>query len=57
VLVVRDDGTGFDPQLPVGDEHFGLRGLRDLAAEHAAVLTVESAPGQGTTVRLEMRST
>jgi signal transduction histidine kinase len=54
MLEVRDDGTGFHPQVPVGDEHFGLRGLRDLAAEHGALVTVVSAPGQGTTVRLEV---
>jgi two-component system, NarL family, sensor kinase len=51
VLTVRDDGRGFDPaDVPVG--HVGLRLLADLAAEHGTDLTVESRPGEGTTVRL-----
>jgi two-component system, NarL family, sensor kinase len=36
--------------VPVG--HVGLRLLADLAEEHGADLTVDSAPGEGTTVRL-----
>jgi signal transduction histidine kinase len=54
VLEVQDDGVGFDPQASRDDDRFGLRGLRDLAAEHGAVLAVASAPGEGTTVRLEV---
>jgi signal transduction histidine kinase len=56
VLEVHDDGGGFDQQATVGDDHFGLRGLRDLAAEHGAELVVTSSPGQGTIVRLEVPS-
>ena len=51
VLTVRDDGRGFDPaDVPPG--HVGLRLLADLVEEHGSDLTVESAPGEGTTVRL-----
>jgi signal transduction histidine kinase len=53
-LTVTDDGRGFDPDLPPadGEEHFGLRLMRDLASDAGAELTVESSPGAGTTVRV-----
>lgn len=52
-LAVEDDGAGFDPAA-VPDGHFGLRGMRERAAQHGARLSVASAPGRGTriTVRL-----
>jgi signal transduction histidine kinase len=58
-LEVTDDGRGFvagDPEGPVGSGgggHFGLRMLADLAREAGAEFELESAPEQGTTVRLE----
>lgn len=54
VLEVVDDGHGFDPAAPQPETGFGLRGLRSLAADSGARLDVESAPGRGTTVRLEV---
>ena len=51
VLTVRDDGDGFDPST-VSEGHVGLRLLRDLAAEHGADLSIDSVPGEGSTVRL-----
>ena len=54
VLEVCDDGRGFDPGETVPDEHFGLRGLRDLIREVGGRLDVRSSPGAGTTVRLEV---
>jgi signal transduction histidine kinase len=55
-LVVSDDGVGFDPEQPPGEGHFGLRGLRTLIREMGATLEVISAPGNGTTVQLLVRS-
>jgi signal transduction histidine kinase len=52
VLTVADDGAGFDPST-VESGHVGLRLLRDLAASVDARCEVSSAPGRGTTVRLE----
>jgi signal transduction histidine kinase len=52
-LAVVDDGVGFDPRKPAREGHLGLRGLRDLITESGSTLTVESAPGAGTAVRLE----
>jgi signal transduction histidine kinase len=53
VLTVTDDGRGFVP----GDAragHVGLRLLEDVAASVGARLDVSSAPGEGTTVRMEL---
>jgi signal transduction histidine kinase len=52
-LSVTDDGHGFDPsaldgQLPAG--RLGLLGMRERAALAGGRLTIQSAPGQGTTV-------
>jgi PAS domain S-box-containing protein len=49
VLMVEDDGRGFDPS-GVGGAGFGLVGMRERAALVGASLEIESAPGQGTTV-------
>lgn len=53
-LEVSDDGVGFDAAQPVRGDHFGLRGLRDLAAEMGGSVQVTSSLGQGTTVRVEV---
>jgi signal transduction histidine kinase len=51
-LEVSDRGKGFVPELATGGR--GLASLRERAAGAGATLTVRSAPGQGTTVRLVM---
>jgi signal transduction histidine kinase len=50
-LQVEDDGRGFDPKA-ADDRGWGLQNLEDRAAAVGGVVTVTSAPGQGTTVRL-----
>jgi two-component system sensor histidine kinase UhpB len=50
VLVVEDNGRGFDPQqVPPAS---GIRGMRERALLVRARLELESAPGGGTAVRL-----
>ena len=50
-LIVEDNGRGFDPGTrPAG--HFGLIGLEERARNIGADLTVTSAPGRGSTVRV-----
>jgi signal transduction histidine kinase len=49
-LVVRDDGTGFDPET-VQLERYGLTGMRERAAMIGASVDVNSRPGGGTEVR------
>jgi signal transduction histidine kinase len=49
---VRDDGVGFDPALnPPG---FGLLGMRERLELVGGTLDVSSAPGRGTSVRVEL---
>jgi signal transduction histidine kinase len=53
VLEIGDDGSGFDPGAD-HPEHFGLESMRTRAAEIDARLTISSAPGAGTVVRVEL---
>ena len=52
VLVVEDDGIGFDRTDGAALSGFGLDGMRERAALIGAELQIESAPGKGTTVFL-----
>ncbi len=55
VLEVVDDGRGFDASAAAAPEgHFGLRNLDGLVRESGGRLEVESVPGDGTTVRMEV---
>ncbi len=52
-LRVEDDGCGFDAaEVERQTGHHGLRIMRERAADVGARLNLESAPGQGTRVRL-----
>jgi len=52
-LEVRDWGTGFDPES-VPDDRFGLEGIRQRAQLLGGELTVDSAPGKGSTVSVTL---
>lgn len=55
VLRVTDDGGGFDPHLTRrAGRHLGLVSMRDRASGVGGTLTVESAPGKGTTIEMEV---
>lgn len=54
MVMVEDDGVGFEPNRVRGGERFGLLGLRERAEGLDGTLTVESAPGAGTTVVMEV---
>lgn len=55
-VVIRDDGSGFTPGQEVGANqgHFGLVGMRERIERLEGTLRVDSAPGRGTTIRLEV---
>jgi two-component system sensor histidine kinase DegS len=57
-LIVRDTGRGFEPEaiIPRPGTGAGLPGMKERAKLAAAELTIESAIGEGTTVRLRMSS-
>ncbi len=48
---VQDDGRGFDPEVVPG---VGMTGMRERAQALGGELEVESAPGEGTLVRLRL---
>ncbi|MGW7291786.1 sensor histidine kinase [Streptomyces xiamenensis] len=52
ILTVTDDGRGFDPATVRGG--YGLPGIRTRAATLGGSCTVRSAPGQGSTVRVDL---
>lgn len=56
VAEVVDDGSGFDPEsaVPTTDAQLGLVGMRERAEYVQGRFTIESAPGRGTVVRIEL---
>jgi len=56
VLMVTDDGRGFDPaKLGPADAGLGLVNMRERAALAGGEFRLESSPGTGTTVSVELR--
>jgi signal transduction histidine kinase len=56
-LVVADDGVGFSVEEALARPergHFGLRLLSDQARDAGGTLQIDSSPGRGTRVRLEV---
>ncbi len=53
-VLVEDDGKGFVPGRAEGGERLGLIGMRERAEALGGTLTVESAPGEGTTIAVEV---
>ncbi len=49
-LVVHDNGVGFDPEQPSAKPGFGLHSMRERATAVGGSVSVQSAPGQGTTI-------
>jgi PAS domain S-box-containing protein len=52
--IVSDDGCGFDVEAtlrtPAARAHLGLHGMRERAALLGGTVTIESTPGEGTTI-------
>ncbi len=55
-MAIRDDGCGFDNTSIVEADHYGLRGIRERAEAMGAVLTIDSQPGHGTSVQLDLET-
>jgi two-component system, chemotaxis family, CheB/CheR fusion protein len=57
VLVVEDDGVGFDPaDSSIADRGVGLLGMRERASLIGGDFQVESKPGDGTSIFVRYRS-
>jgi signal transduction histidine kinase len=54
VMTITDDGRGFDVSRAAAEGHVGLRLLGDFVADAGGTFEVRSAPGAGTTVRVEV---
>jgi PAS domain S-box-containing protein len=53
-LDVRDDGVGAEPAALADPQSFGVIGMRERAWHFGGRVTIDSAPGHGTRVRLVM---
>jgi signal transduction histidine kinase len=59
-LDVRDDGGGFDPSRTATEAKdrtsggFGLKGMRERIEQAGGSFCVESAPGEGSTLAVEL---
>ena len=57
VVVVSDDGVGFEPDsADLRSRHLGLTSMEERARELSGRLHIRSAPGKGTTVRIELKT-
>jgi signal transduction histidine kinase len=56
LLLIEDDGIGFDLEEVEreGLSHMGLIGMRERATLLGAEFTIESAPGNGVTIRVKI---
>ncbi len=54
VLVISDDGRGFDPSKLNDSDRLGMKGMQERAAMVGGELKVVSQPHQGTTVRFTL---
>lgn len=57
-IVIADDGVGFDVeallQSPLSEQNLGLHGMHERASLLNGSLIIESMPGQGTTVYIDI---
>jgi signal transduction histidine kinase len=53
-LTIQDDGIGFDLETVGRSGGLGLRGIKERVQQIGGDLTLETAPGKGTTLRIEV---
>lgn len=53
-LIVEDDGCGFNPDRMRGDGRLGIHGMRERAELLSGSLRVDTEPGQGTMIVVEI---
>jgi len=61
-FIIVDDGSGFDPELPAVNspgtsDSFGLQATRERVQQLGGTLTVDAAPGRGTTLTVDLSLT
>ena len=53
-LTISDNGQGFDIATVPQKGHYGLRGLQERARLLSSQLTIDTTPGQGTTIQIQV---
>ncbi len=54
VIIIEDDGVGFDFAATIQNHHLGLLGMQERTEMLGGSLVVESSPGSGTTLYVEV---
>jgi len=54
VMTIEDNGVGFDPNLIANETRLGLFGMRERVDMLGGRLMIESSPGKGTTISVEV---
>ena len=54
LIRIQDNGRGFDPTKAAGEGHFGLRFMRERAESIGGRLQIDSTPGEGTCIEVEI---
>jgi PAS domain S-box-containing protein len=55
LLVVEDNGVGFEPSTPLSPGHLGLIGIRERAEAFGGQIVIDSSPNHGTTLVVRIR--
>jgi len=56
ILRVSDDGQGFSPEQSNSAGHFGMLDMRERAEAIGSHLQIDSAPGRGTLITVDVHS-
>ncbi len=51
---LRDNGVGFDPELSASSNHYGIKGMKERIRKIGGKLTLHSAPGKGTEIKISV---
>lgn len=54
IVLISDNGPGFDPSLVVSTDHLGLSGMRERVESLGGWFEIDSRSGQGTTIIVRM---
>jgi signal transduction histidine kinase len=54
VMTIEDNGVGFNPNMRTNENHLGLFGMRERVEMLSGKLLIESSPGRGTTISVEV---
>lgn len=55
-VIIADKGRGFDPLQQQAQGHYGLSNMKKRAAEAGIQFTIDSSPGNGTTIQLSLNN-